>query len=387
MPPTRPDFLTFGSPLILEEDIQEVVETLKSGWIGTGPRVRQFEERLKTFLGAEQVVALNSCTSALSLALEISAIGPGDEVVTTPLTFPATVNVIVHRGATPVFVDVDGATGNIDVRAIEQKITAKTKALLPVHLAGRPCDLEAIGELSRAYKLLVIEDAAHALEAKFYGASAGTWGDFGAFSFYPTKSLTTGEGGLLTAKDPARAQKARLLSLHGISLNAWERYSDSQYQHYETLFPGYKCNLTDLQAALGLRQIDRLDRNLRHREQIWALYDRAFQGVPGFRIPPPPEPETVHARHLYTLFVDEAEAGISRDLLMSRLQELKVGTGVHYTALHLHRYYRERFGFREGNFPRAEWISSRTLSLPLTAKMTLEDAAYVVEAIRFILAQ
>jgi dTDP-4-amino-4,6-dideoxygalactose transaminase len=386
MPPNRPDFLIFGSPLILEEDILEVIDTLKSGWIGSGPKVKFFEEGLKKFLGSDHVVAVNSCTSALSLALEIIGLKPGDEVVTTPITFPATANVIVHRGATPVFVDVDGATGNLDAEAIEKKITPQTKVILPVHLAGRPCDMNKITALAQAYKLYIVEDAAHALEAEYQGLSAGTMGDFGAFSFYPTKSLTTGEGGLLTTKNPAWAHKARLLSLHGISADAWERYSDSKYRHYETLFPGYKYNLTDMQAALGLRQIGRLKKNLQQRTLIWELYDSLLSEMPGIQTPAKPEPRTVHARHLYTIYVDEKKAGISRDQLMIRLQELKVGTGVHYTAIHLHRFYREHFGFREGDFPRAEWISQRTLSLPLTAKMTLEDAEYVVEAIRFILA-
>jgi len=387
MPPNRPDFLIFGSPLILEEDIQEVIDTLKSGWIGSGPKVKYFEEGLKKFLGSDHVVAVNSCTSALSLALEIIGLKPGDEVVTTPITFPATANVIVHRGATPVFVDVDVATGNLDAEAIEKKITPKTKVILPVHLAGRPCDMNKITAIAQAYKLYVVEDAAHALEAEYQGLSAGTMGDFGAFSFYPTKSLTTGEGGLLTTKNQAWAHKARLLSLHGISANAWERYSDSKYRHYETLFPGYKYNLTDMQAALGLRQIGRLKKNLQQRILIWELYDSLLGEMPGIQTPAKPEPRTVHARHLYTIYVDEKKAGISRDQLMIRLQELKVGTGVHYTAIHLHRFYREHFGFQEGSLPRAEWISQRTLSLPLTAKMTREDAEYVVEAIRFILVQ
>jgi dTDP-4-amino-4,6-dideoxygalactose transaminase len=386
MPPNRPDFLIFGSPLILEEDILEVIDTLKSGWIGSGPKVKVFEEGLKNFLGSDQVVAVNSCTSALSLALEIIGLKPGDEVVTTPITFPATANVIVHRGATPVFVDVDLATGNLDAEALEEKITPNTKVILPVHLAGRPCDMNRITAIAQAYKLYVVEDAAHALEAEYQGVSAGTMGDFGAYSFYPTKSLTTGEGGLLTTKNPAWAHQARLLSLHGISANAWERYSDSKYQHYETLFPGYKYNLTDMQAALGLRQIGRLKNNLAQRTLIWELYDNLLGEMPGIQTPAKPEPQTVHARHLYTIYVDEEKAGISRDQLMIRLQELKVGTGVHYTAIHLHRFYREHFGFQEGSLPRAEWISQRTLSLPLTAKMTREDAEYVVEAIRFILA-
>ena len=256
--PERTEFLVFGSPLITDEDIQEVVDTLRSGWIGTGPRAARFEEAFRELIGCRYAIAVNSCTAALSLALGIGGIGPGDEVITTPLTFSATANVVVHHEARPVFADVDRATGNILPDEIEKHVTSRTKAILPVHLAGRPCQMDEIMSIADAHNLLVIEDAAHAIETTYCGRKAGNIGDFGAFSFYPTKSITTGEGGMLTTNNEEWAERARLLRLHGISSDAWSRYSDSGFKHYETVLAGYKYNMSDLQAALGLHQIERL---------------------------------------------------------------------------------------------------------------------------------
>lgn len=384
MHPDRLDFLVFGSPLVLEEDIEEVVDTLRSGWIGTGPKVARFEQAFRQMLQIECAVAVSSCTAALSLALDVIGIQPGDEVITTALTFPATVNVIEHHGARPVFADVDLRTFNISPEEIEKRITARTKAIIPVHLAGHPCAMDEIIGLARARHLFVIEDAAHALETEYHGRRAGTLGDFGAFSFYPTKSLTTAEGGMLVTNNGPHAEKARILRSHGISADAWSRYSDTGFRHYETLYPGYKCNMTDLQAALGIHQLDRLHDNLRHREELWKLYNVGLSGIPGVSLPSESQDRnTVHARHLYTVCVDRAQAGISRDELMTRLKQMKVGTGVHYTAVHLHKYYREKYGFYPGDLPNTEWIGDRTLSLPLTAKMSSSDAEYVIEAVRY----
>lgn len=388
MRPYRSDFLVFGSPLILEEDILEVVDTLRSGWIGSGPKVLRFEELFRQFIGTRYAVAVNSCTAALSLALEIVGIQPGDEVITTALTFPATVNVIEHHGAYPVFADVDRATATISPDEIEKRIGPRTKAIIPVHLAGYPCEMDTIMKIARAHGLFVIEDAAHALEAKYRGHRTGTLGDFGAFSFYPTKSLTTGEGGMLVTNQEAWADKARIMRLHGISSDAWARYSEAGFSHYETILPGYKYNMTDLQAALGIHQLDRLEHNHRHRETLWELYNAGLSGIPGLTLPSQHlEEGTVHARHLYTIYVDPEEAGITRDELMVRLKEMRVGTGVHYTAVHLHKYYREKYGYKRGDLPNTEWISDRTLSLPLAAKMTTSDAEYVIEAVRYALSQ
>ncbi|MBN2004375.1 MAG: DegT/DnrJ/EryC1/StrS family aminotransferase [Anaerolineae bacterium] len=384
----RSEFLIFGSPLIMEEDIQEVVATLRSGWIGTGPKVARFEAAFRELIGCRHAIAVNSCTAALSLALDLAEVGSGDEVITTPMTFAATANVIGHHGAQPVFADVDRASGNILPKEIERHITPKTKVLMPVHLAGRPCQMDRIMEIARAHNLLVIEDAAHAIEAYYQGAKVGNIGDFAAFSFYPTKSLTTAEGGMLTTNRDEWAEKARLLHLHGISADAWKRYSDAGYTHYETVLPGYKYNLSDLQAALALHQMERLEQNLHRREAIWQLYDRGLAGLNGLILPPPVESDelgkTVHARHLYTVMVDPAEAGFTRDDVMRRLKDVNIGTGVHYVALHMQHFYRETYGYQPDDFPNARWISDRTLSLPLTAKMTLTDAEDVIAAIRWI---
>jgi dTDP-4-amino-4,6-dideoxygalactose transaminase len=386
MRPHRPDFIIFGSPLLLDEDIQEVVDTLRSGWIGTGPKVTRFEEAFRQYTGAPYSVAVNSCTAALSLALEIAGVGAGDEVITTPLTFPATANVIVHRGARPVFADVDPLSANLDPVEVANRITPRTKAILPVHLAGRPCDMASLQAIAQAHGLVLIEDAAHALEARYAGQNAGTLGDFGAFSFYPTKSLTTSEGGVLVTRREDWAEKARVMRLHGISADAWSRYSESGFTHYETLYAGYKCNMTDLQAALGLHQFERLDQNLERRRALWRIYNTGLSDLPGLTIPTESrEPGIVHARHLYQIYVDPPAAGLSRDEMMVQLKEMNVGTGVHYTAVHLHRYYRETYGYKPGDFQHAEWIAERTLSLPLTARMSPSDAEYVVEAVRFTL--
>ena len=384
----REEFLVFGSPLITEVDIQEVVDTLRSGWIGSGPKVMRFEEAFRSLIGTEYAIAVSSCTAALELALEIGGIGPGDEVITTPLTFVATANAIVHRQARPVFADVDRATGNIAPAEICKHITPKTRAIVPVHLAGRPCQMDEIMEIAHEHGLLVIEDAAHAIEAYYRGRKIGNIGDCGAFSFYPTKSITTGEGGMLTTNRAEWAEQARTLRQHGISADAWKRYSAVGFRHYETMAAGYKQNMTDLQAALGLHQLERLQTNLRHRETIWRMYNEALANIPGLILPPETaEPGTIHARHLYTIMIEPEVAGLTRDEVMGRLKEAGIGTGVHYSALHLHRFYKEKFGYAPKDFPNALWISERTLSLPLSAKMTAADAEDVITALLWALEQ
>ncbi len=382
----RKNFLVFGKPTISEEDIAEVIDTLRSGWIGTGPKVLQFEESFKNLIGSEIAVAVNSCTAALSLALEILEIGPGDEVITTPITFPSTANVIVHRGAKPVFVDVEKETGNISVEEFIKAIGSKTRAIIPVHLAGRMCNIEDIASIARQRKIFLIEDAAHALETTLNGRHAGTFGDFGAYSFYPTKSLTTGEGGMLITGNEAWAEKARLLRLHGISSDAWSRFEKQDFQHYETYYPGHKYNLSDLQAALGIHQFDQIEKKLAQRQALWDFYNNGLKDLPGILLPPDSDDDqSVHARHLYSIYIEPEIAGITRDQLMKRLRTLNIGTGIHFTALHLHKYYKEQFDYQPGDLPNAEWISSRTLSLPLTSNVSSDDVKYVIEAVKYTL--
>lgn len=379
----RSEFLVFGSPKIDEEEIAEVVATLRSGWIGMGPRTLQFEREFAAYVGAKHAIAVNSCTAALHLGLIAAGVGPGDEVITTPLTFAASANVIVHQGATPVFVDVDRRTQNIDPARVAEKITPRTKALLPIDMLGRPADLDPLMKLARAHGLKVIEDAAHAAEARYRGRHVGTIADFTAFSFYATKNITTGEGGMLTTDDDAAAERLRILRLHGISKDAWKRYSAEGFTPYETIEPGFKYNMLDITAALGLHQLRRVEDNLKTRERYVALYNEAFAELPGVLVPAlePVGPGDRHAQHLYPLLLDLDRPALDRAGFLTALHERKIGTGIHFTALHLHHYYRERFGYRRGDFPEAEFISDRTVSLPLSPAMTEQDVEDVIEAV------
>ena len=375
-------FLTFGSPSIDEDEIEAVTRTLRSCWIGTGPRVHEFESAFARYVGAEHALATSSCTAALHLAMVATEVGPGDEVITTPMTFCATANAIIHTGATPVFVDCQRDTMNIDPAAIEAAITPRTKAIVPVHFAGRPVDMTALAAIARKHGLLVIEDAAHAIESATGGRKVGSIGDLTCFSFYVTKNMTTGEGGMVTTRDGDLARRIQSYGLHGMSADAWSRFSDKGYKHYDVVYPGFKYNLTDLAASLGLSQLPRLGPWLQRRNAIWARYDEAFEDLPLTR-PAPAEPGTVHARHLYTLLVDD-DARVTRDEFLAEMNGRRIGTGVHYRALHTHPYYRDRWGFRPEDFPNAWHIGERTVSLPLTPKLDDADVERVIRAVHEI---
>jgi dTDP-4-amino-4,6-dideoxygalactose transaminase len=384
--PVRPKerFLVFGSPLIGEAEIEEVVGSLKSGWLGTGPKVTRFQQEFAAYVGAPQAAALNSCTAALHLALVALDLKPGDEVITTPLTFCATVNAILHAGGTPVLADVDPSSQNIDPERVREKITPRTRAILPVHFAGRPCDMDALCALAREHGLALVEDCAHAIETTWRGRHAGTFGDFGCFSFYVTKNVITGEGGMVTANDPERLARIKILGLHGMSADAWKRFGDEGYKHYYVVEAGFKYNMMDLQAAIGIHQLARVEENLVRRQAIWAAYDRAFADLP-VTLPAAEEPDTRHARHLYTIQVDEKRCGVSRDDFLTRMTREGIGVGVHYLSLPEHPYYRERFGWRPEDWPQAMALGRSTVSLPLSAKLTDADAADVAEAVRLSL--
>jgi len=382
--PTRKNFLIFGSPPIEKIEIDEVVKCLKSGWIGTGPRVHKFENDFKNYIGSKNAVALNSCTAALHLSMLVSGLSKGDEVITTPMTFVATANAILHTGAKPVFVDVKKDTMNIDPSLIEKSITTKTKAILPVHFAGRPCEMDYIMELAKKNNLLVIEDAAHAIEAKYKNKKIGNIGDMTCFSFYVTKNLVTGEGGMLTTNKKHWADNVKKFGLHGLSADAWKRYSDEGFKHYECIFPGFKYNMTDIQASLGIHQLKRINKNLRRRNEIWKIYDEELCKLP-LETPTPEEKETVHARHLYTILLEIEKLNISRDQFINQLIKENIGTGVHYRSLHLHEYYKKKFGFEPNDFPQANHISERTVSLPLSPKLSDQDIIDVVYAVKRII--
>jgi len=370
-------YIVFGSPKIEEAEIREVVKTLRSGWLGTGPKVTQFENGLAKYVGAKYALALNSCTAALHLSMLAVGIGPGDEVITTPLTFAATVNAIVHTGATPVFVDVRLDTMNIDEKKIEKAITKKTKAIIPVHMAGRPCEMDEIMRIAKKHNLYVIEDAAHALGAQYKGRKIGSIGDLTCFSFYVTKNIVTGEGGMVTTDNKEFADKIKVYGLHGMSKDAWKRYSDEGYKHYEVVFPGFKYNMMDIQASLGIHQLKRIDKYAKQREKIWNFYNTELKNLP-ITLPSSYPKYITHAMHLYTILVE------NRDQFMKKLHEKGIGTGVHFNPVHLHKYYREKFGYAEGDFPNAEQIGKRTVSLPLSAKLTMSDAKKVGKAIQEI---
>jgi dTDP-4-amino-4,6-dideoxygalactose transaminase len=302
-------------------------------------------------------------------------------VITTPLTFAATANAIVHTGARPVFADCDPHTLCIDPTAVEAAITPRTKAILPVHFGGRPCEMDELCAIADRHGLVLIEDCAHAIETVYKGVPAGLFGAAGCFSFYVTKNLVTGEGGMLLTQSAAIAERAKVLALHGMSQDAWKRFSDEGYRHYEVVEAGFKYNMMDLQAALGLHQLARLERSHARRAEIWSRYDEAFADLP-CRLPMQPAPNTRHAYHLYTLVIDVGALGKSRDDVLAELTEAKIGVGVHYLALHRQPFYRQLLGHDTGDFPNAEHISDRILSIPLSAKLTDSDVGDVVEAVR-----
>ncbi|MEQ6341792.1 MAG: DegT/DnrJ/EryC1/StrS family aminotransferase [Gammaproteobacteria bacterium] len=383
MNPIRPkeNFLIFGSPLIEEAEIDEVIACLKSSWIGTGPRVAQFESDFAAYKGVPQAVALNSCTAALHLSLLVANLKPGDEVITTPLTFCATVNAIIHAGATPVLADVDPATMNIDPNEIDRRITPRTRAILPVHFAGRACDMDAIMSIAEKHNLKVIEDCAHAIETEYKGRKAGTFGDFGCFSFYSTKNIVTGEGGMVLAKRDEDIARLKVLGLHGMSKDAWKRFGDEGFKHYQVVECGFKYNMMDMQAALGVHQLKRVEAYGQRRSQIWQHYMKAFWDLP-IGLPAPVEANTRHAYHLFTILIDKEKTGVSRDEFLDRMTAEGIGVGVHYMSIPEHPYYQQTFGWKPENYPNAMRIGRQIVSLPISAKLTEQDQQNVVVAVK-----
>jgi dTDP-4-amino-4,6-dideoxygalactose transaminase len=376
----REEFLVFGSPAIEDAEIREVEATMKTGWLGTGPKVAQFERAFAAYKGMQNAVALNSCTAALHLSIIAAGIEAGDEVITTPMTFCATVNAIIHAGATPVLVDVDPTTMNIDPNQIEAKITRKTKAILPVHFAGRPCEMDAICDIARNCELKVIEDCAHAIETEYHGKKAGTFGEFGCFSFYVTKNVVTGEGGMVLTKHTDDAARIKTLGLHGMSKDAWKRFSDEGYKHYKVVECGFKYNMMDLQAAIGIHQLARVEQNWQKRRAIWNQYNAAFKDLP-IALPAEPAPNARHAYHLYTILVDEQQTKINRDAFLDLMTKCNIGVGVHYLSIPEHPYYQRAYGWKPEDYPHAMKIGRQTVSLPISAKLTDEDIMDVIEAI------
>lgn len=379
-----PHYITFGAPRFGAAERAELLDSLDKGWVGTGPKVIAFEQAFSRYVGAQHAIAVNSCTAALHLSLVAAGIKAGDEVITTSMTFAATANAILHAGGTPVLLDCNRQTQLLEPEAIERAITPRTRAVIPVHMAGRICDMAGIMEVARRHKLIVIEDAAHAIEGAIGGQKVGTIADFTCFSFYVTKNITTGEGGMVTTAHAEYEAALRMYALHGLSRDAWKRYSDAGTRHYQVRVPGFKYNFTDMHAALGLHQLARIDAWLARREQIWAIYDESLADLP-IDLPAAAPSGMRHARHLYTIMVDETRTGITRDAFMQALHERGIGTGVHYVAVHLQPYYQDHFGYRPDALPNAEWLSRRTVSLPLTPHMSDDDVGRVITAVREIL--
>jgi dTDP-4-amino-4,6-dideoxygalactose transaminase len=383
---TSPPFLVFGAPRIEEAEIAEVEACLRSGWLGTGPRVAQFEQNFAAWRGVapSHVAAVNSCTAALHVSMVAAGLEPGSEVITTPLTFCATVNAILHAGLTPVLADVDPVTQNIDPAAIEAAITPRTRAILPVHFAGRPCAMDSIMAIAQRHGLMVIEDCAHAIETEFHGKPVGTFGDFGCYSFYVTKNVVTGEGGMILGRDEEHVARARILALHGMSKDAWHRFGDKGYRHYQVVECGFKYNMMDLQAAIGIHQLARVEQNWKRRRELWQRYDEAFAGLP-IGLPAAPEAGTRHGYHLYTVMIDAARSGIGRDDFLEAMNGLRIGTGVHYLSVPEHPYYQQRFGWRPEQWPEAMRLGRQTVSLPLSPAMSDSDIVRVIEAVHSVI--
>jgi len=376
----RKSFLSFHVPEIGEQDIAAVTQVLRSGWLTAGPRVKEFEDRFARYIGASNAVAVNSGTAALHLALEAAGVGAGDEVAVPTLTFAATAEVVVQLGARPILVDCSPDTLNLDPAALERAISSRCKAVIPVHFAGHPCDMDAIGEIARAHRLAVVEDAAHALPAKWRGRMIGTVGDLSCFSFYATKTITTGEGGMITTANPDWAERMRIMSLHGISKDAWKRYTAEGSWRYDIIAPGYKYNLTDIAAALGISQLARCDDFLRARLRCKEQYDQALRSEPAIETPVT-RPGVEHAWHLYVIRIDPRQLRIGRDQIIELLKQRNIGAAVHFIPLHLHPYYRQTYGYQPADFPNASSASEQIISLPIYPRLTTSDIEDVVSAV------
>ncbi len=374
------EFLPFSRPTISREAIEEVVACLQSGWITTGPRVKKFEDALSAYVGAPRVLALSSATAGLHLALAALSLQPGDEVITTPMTFAATLNTIVLAGGKPVLVDVEPSTYNMDVNQLADAITGHTRAIMPVHFAGLPVDMDPLYALAAKHGLRVIEDAAHAIGTEYRGRRIGSFGDTQVFSFHPNKNITTGEGGAVTTRDAKLADSIALLRFHGMDREAWNRFGKTGNQHYEIVIPGFKYNMMDMQAALGLHQLPALEGFIQRRTEIARRYQALLADWPQWVLPGTPTYPHRHAWHLYTPLINPAAANMDRDTFMQEMKERNIGTGLHYHAVHLYPYYRDHFGFKRGDFPNAESISDRIVSLPLFPSMSDSDQERVIAA-------
>jgi perosamine synthetase len=379
--PTHSEFIPFHKPAIGEDEIRSVVETLKSGWLTTGPKVKRFEEDFATYLGCKHAVAVNSGTAALHLALDAIGIKEGDEVIVPAMTFAATAEVVLYFKANPILVDCQRDTLNLDATQIEAAITSKTKAVIPVHFGGQPCEMDRILEIAKKHNLRVIEDAAHALPASHHGRTIGTIGDITCFSFYATKTITTGEGGMATTDNSEWIERMRMMSLHGISHDAWKRYTKEGSWYYEILYPGFKYNLTDIAAAIGIEQLKKCNEFWEARQRIAMNYAKAFADLQEIEVPTCRN-DVQHAWHLFVIQLNLERLKINRNQFVEALREKEIGTSVHFIPLHLHPYYRDKFGYEPEDFPNASAAFDRIVSLPIYPGMTEGNVRDVIVAVR-----
>jgi dTDP-4-amino-4,6-dideoxygalactose transaminase len=377
------EFIPFHKPAIGEDEIQSVVETMRSGWLTTGSKVKRFEEEFARYIGVKHAVAVNSGTAALHLALDAVGIKEGDEVIVPTMTFAATAEVVLYFKAKPILVDCQVDTFNLDPTRIEDVITPKTKAIIPVHMAGQPCDMDAILSIARKHDLRVIEDAAHSLPAGYHDHTIGTIGDITCFSFYATKTITTGEGGMATTDNSEWAKRMRMMSLHGISHDAWKRYTKEGSWYYEVLYPGFKYNLTDIAAAIGIEQLKKCNEFWQARQRIARIYEKAFAELKEVQVPVCRK-DVQHAWHLFVIQLNLERLRINRNQFVDALRENEIGTSVHFIPLHMHPYYRDKFGYKPGDFPNASAVFERIVSLPIYPKMTEGDVERVIGAVRKI---
>ncbi len=378
------DFIIFGQPEIGNEEISEVVDSMKKGWLGTGPKTKKFEDDFAKYKSVKHSLALNSCTAGLHLSCLTLDLKPGDEVITTAMTFCATVNTIIHAGGKPVLVDIEPNSWNIDPDKIEEKITSKTKAIIPVHFAGRPCDMDKIISLAKKYSLMIIEDCAHAIESVYKGKKAGTIGDIGVFSFYATKNLAVGEGGMIISDNQSLISKLKISALHGMSKDAWSRFSDDGYKHYKVEMAGFKYNMPDMQAAIGIHQLKRIKEFSVKRERIWNLYLDEFKNLP-VDLPCEIEKNTKHAYHLFNICLDENKTKIKRDDFLNKMNENKIGVGVHYESIPMHPYYQKIFKWKPTDYPNALKFGNETVSIPISPRLNDNELDKIISVTKNIL--
>lgn len=380
----RNELLVFGQPLIEQEEVEEFLDSVRSCWLGTGKKVAKFEQDFAAYKKVKFAAAVHSCSAALHLSCLALDIKPGDEVITTAMTFCATVNAIIHAGATPVLADINPRTLNIDPAALEKKITPRTKAIIVVHFAGRPCEMDAIKAIAKKHRLFIIEDCAHAIESEYKSRPCGTMGDIGCFSFYSNKNITTGEGGMVVSNNEKLISRIKTLALHGLSADAWDRFSDEGFKHYFVQEAGFKYNMMDLQAAFGIHQLKRIEAYWERRRKIREFYDAGLKGLP-IILPVEDDPDIKNAYHLYTIRIDQAVCGLTRDEFLNKMHRLNIGCGVHYQAIPSHPFYQQAYGFKESDFPAAVKYGRETVSIPISPKLTEQDTRDVVDAVKAIL--